>query len=353
MSTILVTGGSGRLGRSVVEGLAGAGHRVISVDRDAVPAAQLAAGAEQHTADLLAPGEALRLFQETAPDAVIHLAAIAVPFSAPEEVIFATNTRLAYAVLSAATEVGVPKIITASSPTVLGYGSPAGRLPDAFPLDEQSTPRPWNAYALSKLIAEQTMQMFAAAQGDRLRYAAFRPCFVISPEEWQGAPTQQGHTLAERLADPALAAPALFNYVDARDVADFLDLLLQKMDSIPNGQTFFVGAADALATEPLAELIPRFLPGSAGLAAHLTGTSPAFSIVKAKELLGWEPKRNWRNELRIPGDSPEPSTAEASTAEAITPEPGMPGLNDPTPSRLNDEAPAALATAGTGSKETS
>jgi UDP-glucose 4-epimerase len=297
MSRIFVTGGSGRLGRSVVAGLAEAGHRVISVDRDAVPADTFPAGVEQRTADLLAPGRARRLLKETAPDAVIHLAAIAVPFSAPEDVILSTNTRLAYAVVSAATELGIGKIITASSPTVLGYGSPAGWLPPSFPLDEQTPPKPWNAYALSKLIAEQTVQMFAAAQGDRIRYAAFRPCYVISPEEWHGAPTQQGHTVAERLANPALSAPALFNYVDARDVGEFLDVLLQKMESIPNGQTFFVGAADALATEPLSQLMPRFLPGSETLAAGLAGTSPAFSIAKAKELLGWEPRRSWRTEL--------------------------------------------------------
>ncbi|WP_028269948.1 NAD-dependent epimerase/dehydratase family protein [Arthrobacter sp. UNC362MFTsu5.1] len=321
MSRIFVTGGSGRLGRSVVAGLAAAGHYVISVDRDAVPAAQLPDGVEQHTADLLAPGEAVRLLRETAPDAVVHLAAIAVPFSAPEDVIFSTNTRLAYAVVSAATELRIGKIVTASSPTVLGYGSPAGWLPEGFPVDERTTPKPWNAYALSKLIAEQTVQMFAAAQGDAIRYAAFRPCYVISPEEWDGAPTQQGHTVAERLADPALSAPALFNYVDARDVADFLDVLLQKMDTIPNGETFFVGAADALATAPLAELMPRFLPGSSELAAGLTGTSPAFSIAKARELLGWEPRRSWRTELK-------------------------------TDTTLNDETPAVLVAAGTGSKET-
>jgi nucleoside-diphosphate-sugar epimerase len=297
MSRILVTGGAGRLGRSVVAGLAGAGHHVVSADRDAVPAGTFPAGVEQETADLLAPGEAFRLLERTAPDAVIHLAAIAVPFSAPEEVILSTNTRLAFAVVSAATELGIGRIITASSPTVLGYGSPAGWLPESFPVDEDTTPRPWNAYALSKLTAEQTVQMFAAAQGSRIRYAAFRPCYVISPEEWDGAPTQQGHTVRERLADPALSAPALFNYVDARDVADFLDTLLQKMDTIPNGETFFVGAADALATEPLATLLPRFVPGSAALAAGLTGTSPAFSIAKAKRLLGWEPKRTWRTEL--------------------------------------------------------
>lgn len=321
MSRIFVTGGSGRLGRSVVAGLAEAGHEVTSVDRDAIPAQQLPAGVVQETGDLLAPGEALRLLRKATPDAVIHLAAIAVPFSAPEDVIFATNTRMAFAVISAATELGIGKIVTASSPTVLGYGSPAGWLPDSFPLDERSTPKPWNAYALSKLIAEQTVAMFAAAQGAGIRYAAFRPCYVISPEEWEGAPTQQGHTLAERLADPALSAPALFNYVDARDVADFLDVLLQKMDSIPNGETFFVGAADALATAPLAELMPRFLPGSEALAAGLTCTSPAFSITKARELLGWEPKRSWRTELK-------------------------------TESTLNDETSARLVSAGSGSKET-
>jgi UDP-glucose 4-epimerase len=333
MSRIFVTGGSGRLGRSVVAGLAGAGHHVISVDRDAVPAAQLPDGVEQRTADLLAPGEAERLLRETAPDAVVHLAAIAVPFSAPEDVILSTNTRLAYAVVSAATELRIGKIITASSPTVLGYGSPAGWLPESFPVNEETAPRPWNAYALSKLIAEQTVQMFAAAQGDAIRYAAFRPCYVISPEEWAGAPTQQGHTVRERLADPALSAPALFNYVDARDVADFLDLLLARMDTIPNGQTFFVGAADALATAPLAELMPRFLPGSTELAAGLTGTSPAFSIAKARELLGWEPTRSWRTELSEPLSEPT-----EAPSQLVLP--------------LNDETPAALVAAGTGSKET-
>jgi hypothetical protein len=58
-----------------------------------------------------------------------------------------------------------------------------------------------------------------------------------------------------------------------------------------------VGAADALATQPLAELLPRFIPGSERLAAGLTGDAPAFSIAKADRLLGWRPWRSWRGEL--------------------------------------------------------
>lgn len=292
---ILVTGGSGRLGRSVVQGLLSAGHAVTSVDQRLPEAPEL--GAEYLSVDLLDTEKTLEAFASVRPDAVISLAAIAVPFSAPEAVILKTNATIAHNVASAALESGCKKIVLASSPTVIGYGAPAGWLPERFPLDEMTPTLPWHAYGLSKLVAEQVASMFAAARGNEARFASFRPCYVIAPEEWEGAPTQQGHTVTERLQDPDLAAPSLFNYVDARDVTDFLLLLLEKMDSIGNGSTFFVGAADALATRPLSELLPRYVPGSEDLAAVLSGTSSAFSIDRARTVLGWEPKRSWRTEL--------------------------------------------------------
>ncbi|WP_022899878.1 NAD-dependent epimerase/dehydratase family protein [Humibacter albus] len=299
MSRILVTGSSGRLGRSVVAVLGQRGHEVIEVDLTVPNAESAGAGtsAQQIAADLTDATQASAVLEQTKPDAVIHLAAIAVPFSAPEQHILRTNASLAYNVMQAAVDAGVRKIVTASSPTVFGYGAPEGWLPERLPLDEDVAPRPWNAYALSKLVAERTAQMFAAQCGDRVRLAAFRPCYVIAPEEWEGAPTQQGHTILERLDDPALSAPALFNYVDARDVGVFLDTLLAGIGDIPNAQTFMVGAADALARRPLAELLPQFIPGTESLAAGLTGTQPAFSIEKARRLLGWEPEHDWRSVL--------------------------------------------------------
>ncbi|GAA4768806.1 NAD-dependent epimerase/dehydratase family protein [Microbacterium gilvum] len=296
MTRILVTGGAGRLGRSLVAGLAARGHELVSVDRDVSDAPELS-GIAQLAADLSDADAAAAVIAESRPEALIHLAAIAVPFSAPEDVIMRTNAGLAVSVLGAAAAAGVPRVVAASSPTVLGYGAPAGWLPDRLPLDERTPPRPWNAYGLSKLLIEQTIGMLRRQTGDAVRFAAFRPCYVIAPEEWAGAPTQQGHTVVERLADPALSAPAVFNYVDARDVSSFADTLLSAMDDIPNGEVFFVGADDALARDPLAELMPRFFPGTERLAAELTGTRSAFSNAKARELLGWRPRHTWREEL--------------------------------------------------------
>jgi len=295
---IVVTGGSGRLGRSLVAGLADAGHELVSIDR--APAAELERdGVAQVSADLSDAEATASVLSESRADALIHLAAIAVPFSAPEDVIMRTNAGLAVSVLHGAVRAGIPRIVAASSPTVLGYGCPQGWAPERLPLDEDSPAQPWNAYALSKLIIEDTLGMLHRQTGDTTRYAAFRPCYVIAPEEWAGAPTQQGHTVRERLDDPALSAPALFNYVDARDVASFADTLLEGMQDIPDCEVFFVGAADALARAPLAELLPQFHPGTAGAAGELTGTLPAFSVAKAERLLGWRPRHDWRTELSL------------------------------------------------------
>ncbi len=294
MTRIAVTGGAGRLGRSLVAGLAQRGHEVVSLDRDR---GEERDGVEHIAVDLLDREAAHLAVSASRADALIHLAAIAVPFSAPEDVILRTNTVLAHNVLTAGLEARVGRIVAASSPTVLGYGAPGGWLPERLPLDETSPTQPWNAYALSKQIIEDAVRMLARQSEDAARFAVFRPCYVIAPEEWAGAPTQQGHTVRERLDDPALAAPALFNYVDARDVAAFADVLLEALPELPQAETFFVGADDALAREPLAELLPRFVPGTEALAAGLTGDSPAFSNAKARRVLGWRPQHHWRTAL--------------------------------------------------------
>ena len=305
---IVVTGGSGRLGRTLVTGLADAGHEIVSLDRG--PTEHLdQPGITQFRLDLEDADATASALAATRADALIHLAAIAVPFSAPEDVILRTNAALAQSVLGGAVRAGIRRVVAASSPTVIGYGAPRGWTPERLPLDEESPVEPWNAYALSKLLIEQTVAMLRRQTGDDVRFASFRPCYVIAPDEWAGAPTQQGHTVLQRLDDPALSAPALFNYVDARDVAGFADTLLSALDDIPNGEVFFVGADDALARRPLSELLPQFHPDTEHAATALASTDPAFSSAKAARLLGWRPTRSWRTELAT---APAPASASAS-----------------------------------------
>ncbi|MEV0622397.1 NAD(P)-dependent oxidoreductase [Nonomuraea sp. NPDC050404] len=294
MSRVLVTGSAGRLGRSVVSTLAAAGHEVIGVDRTPGTPPEAAATLP---ADLTDTGETFEVLARFRPESVIHLAAIATPFSFPESVIFKVNTQLAFNVCEASVALGVGGVVVASSPTVMGYGAPGGWTPSYLPIDEEHPVRPWNAYNLSKVAAEQTMRTFAVASATT-RFAAVRPCFVIPPEEWAGAPTQQGHTVRERLDRPELGGVSLFNYIDSRDAAEMISVLSEALPELPSGEVFFAGAADALARKPLADLLPQVVPGTEALAAGLTGTSPAFSTAKAKRLLGWQPTRTWRTELK-------------------------------------------------------
>lgn len=302
MSRVLVTGGAGRLGRSVVAALAEAGHAVTSVDRErleGLPATQV-------TADLLDAGEAERVFADARPEAVVHLAAIAVPGALPDPDIYRINTQLVWSVLGAALEAGAGALLLASSPTVMGYGSPAGWTPDYLPLDEDHPTAPWNGYAASKAAMEQIVQMAVRQHGDRMRFGVFRPCYVIAPEEWAGEPTQQGHTVAERITDPSLSAVALFNYVDARDAGEFVAAWIAHASEVPNGSTFFVGAPDALAAGDTADAVRAYLPAFAPAAGGLAGTQSLFSSDRAQRLLGWRARRLWREQLTA---SPVPEGA--------------------------------------------
>ena len=293
MSRCIVTGGAGRLGRSVVRSLAEAGHEVISVDRDTVPELP----AEQIVHELGDAAATRELFERIEPDAVIHLAAIAVPFSSPDVELFGTNTTLAFTVLEATLASGASSLLIASSPTVIGYGSPSGWSPSYLPIDEQHPLAPWNAYALSKQSIENLVAMAVRSIGDALTVGVFRPCYVIAPEEWAGAPTQQGHTITERLDDPSLSAVALFNYVDARDAGDFVATWVTQSASIPNGTVFFVGAADSLVREHTGQALERLVAGVGPMARSLTADAPVFSSALAERLLGWRARRSWRTEL--------------------------------------------------------
>ncbi|WP_017616293.1 NAD-dependent epimerase/dehydratase family protein [Nocardiopsis salina] len=293
---VLVTGGSGRLGSSTAAVLAARGHETVSVDSRPGPAAP---GVQQRTADLLDAGARGDLFRRTAPEAVVHLAGIAVPFAEPDDRTLTVNAALAWSVLSEAAAAGARCAVAASSPTVYGYNRPSWS-PLWLPLDEAHPVAPWHAYGLSKAVVEETVRTLARSGGDCV-LSAVRPGYVITPEEWAGALTQQGHTVRERLEDPSLAGASLFNYVDAEDAALLFALIVENPDRVRNGGVYNAVAPDPLWPGPVDALVADLHPGTAPSAGSLADGRGVFSSERARSELGWRPEGTWRSRLGTGG----------------------------------------------------
>jgi nucleoside-diphosphate-sugar epimerase len=149
---IVVTGGSGRLGKVVTTHVLEKGYRVRSLDRVGRPAEAPADGVtfvDVDMNDLAKLTEAIK-----GADAVIHLAAFPGPWGQPPGVVYSNNTTINYNVLYATSELGINKVALASSVNAYGgLGSKTGHF-DYFPVDEQHPTYNEDDYSLSKWVGE-------------------------------------------------------------------------------------------------------------------------------------------------------------------------------------------------------
>jgi nucleoside-diphosphate-sugar epimerase len=123
---VMVTGGSGLLGRFVVDALRG--DCAVSV-LDIVTPQQDVPYFETDILDLDAVRAAL-----AGQEALIHLAGIDDGKAAHDRDYFATNVQGAWNLFHAAEEAGLRKLVVASSSAALGIGY--DRMPDYLPVDE-------------------------------------------------------------------------------------------------------------------------------------------------------------------------------------------------------------------------
>src|SRR3984885_4196050 len=148
---IVVTGGSGKVGRAAVEHLLEQGHEVLNVDRQPPNPALPGAGAPFLPADLTDFGQALEACSGAEVlrgiEAIVHLAAIPSPVHGTPDVVFSTNIRSTHTVFAAAVRLGLKRVVWASTETTLG--TPFDTPPDYTPVDERSELRPESSYALS------------------------------------------------------------------------------------------------------------------------------------------------------------------------------------------------------------
>lgn len=278
--TIAVTGGSGKLGRTVVRELRAAGNEVVNLDR----AGQRGPGFVQ--VDLTDYGQTIDALmgvdEHPRPfDAVVHLAAIPAPGLLPDVTTFHNNLTVTYNVFHAAIRAGIRTIVTASSETVLGL--PFDVPPPYIPVDEDCT-SPQSNYSLAKHLEEQLAIQLVRWHSD-LSIQALRFSNVMDPDDYAEFP--------EFDADPLRRKWNLWGYIDGRDGAQAVQKAIERGRRAPGFERYIIAAADTVMSRPNAELVAAVFPDSE-VRGDLGINDTLLSIDKARRLLGFEPQHSWR-----------------------------------------------------------
>ena len=209
MVQVVLTGGSGKLGRACLADLLDHGYSVTNVDlvrppEDLSPFVR---------ADLTDMGQAMEVLQQVddrhrGVDAVVHLAAVPAPGLVPGSELFRNNTMSTYNIFAAARHLGIRNIVSASSETVLGL--PFDVPPPYVPVDEEYPPRPESTYALSKTMGEEMARQFCRWDPEtKILSLRFSNVMVVS--EYAAFPSFE--------KDAAGRKWNLWSYIDARDGA--------------------------------------------------------------------------------------------------------------------------------------
>ena len=218
-------------------------------------------------------------------DAVIHLAAIPRVLIRPDNETFRINTMGTYNVIEAATKLGIKKIIFASSETTYGFCFASGYpTPNWLPIEEDYETSPTDSYGLSKVLNEKTGQAFQKRTGFDIY--ALRIGNIIEPDEY--------HRFKEFSENPKVRLRNLFNYIDARDLGQAVDLCIQK-DGL--GYKVFNVSNDNNSVDLNNDQIrKRFYPGIP-MKFEIGSNECLFSNRKLKAELGFKPENNWESSV--------------------------------------------------------
>jgi len=283
MTTIAVTGGSGKAGRVVVADLVQHGHQVLNIDRVPSPESRSPESPVPFLrADLTDFGQTLEALSgaETMPgiELVVHLAAIPSPAHATPDQVFRTNMTSLHTVFDAAVRLGLRRVVWASSETTLGL--PFTRPPDYAPVDEAHV-YPETSYALSKVLGEEMARQFSRWSG--LPIVGLRFSNIMVREDYERFPAFWD--------DPQARKWNLWGYVDESHVAQSVRLALDA--DIRGADSFIIAASDSVMRTPSRELMAEVFPG-VPVADRVGGTDTLLDISKARSVLGYSPDFSWR-----------------------------------------------------------
>ena len=297
---IIFTGGSGEAGRHCVEYLMKQGHTILNLDTKPLDIP----GVHTLITDLTKAGEVYSALSHTLftrddyintplqfppVDAVISFAAFPRPLTVPDNRVFLDNVTITFNVIEAACKLGIRKIILASSQTVYGNAFSQGEAEwEEFPIFEDSHGlNPTDAYGLSKVCAENTGRSYAKRFG--IDIYALRPSHVIVPGSYSSI-------IPRYLDNPRDGFKIAWSYSDARDLGQICHRCVLT-DGL-GWQVFNAVNDSALAKNHIMDIVRRNWPDLK--ITRLLGESEApTNNEKAKRLLGFQEKHDWRKEVEL------------------------------------------------------
>ncbi|MUO26652.1 MULTISPECIES: NAD-dependent epimerase/dehydratase family protein [Rhizobium/Agrobacterium group] len=288
---IVFTGGTGKAGRHAVPHLQAKGYSILNLDLKPLDCP----GVNTLITDITDSGQVFNALTThfgfdgydhgappSAPDAVVHFAAIPRVMIEPDNSTFSANVVGTYNVIEAAMKLGVRKVIIASSETTYGVCFAEGDKEfHSFPLEEDYDSDPMDSYGLSKVVNEKTARAFA------MRYKAdiyaLRIGNVIEPHDYANFP---GY-----LDNPMSRKRNAWSYIDARDLGEIVHLCIEK-DGL--GFQVFNAVNDTITADlPTREFLAKYCPDTPVLREMGENEAP-ISNRKARQVLGFKEEHPWR-----------------------------------------------------------
>lgn len=245
---VLVTGGAGFVGATLVRRLTGAGHQVRVLDNYSTGDRSYldGAGAELVEGDIRDVGALDAALGGV--DAVVHLAAAGsvITSVADPAANFDVNVLGTFRVLDAARRAGVERTVQASTGgALIGDATP--------PVTEASLPKPLSPYGASKLAGEGYAHAFAAAYG--LRTVALRFANVYGPWSDRKTGAMTLFFRAIQAGEPIVIygdGSASRDYTHVDDIARAIELALER--DVPGGTALHIASGVETTVRELADL---------------------------------------------------------------------------------------------------
>ena len=295
MSRILVTGGAGFIGATLLRRL-DAAHEVRVLDnllrgsRELLPADREIDFVEGDIRDPDAVAGAMRDV-----DLVIHLAAFGSVVDSVADPVenFEINVRGTFEVLRGAAAAGVERFVFASTGgAIMGNQEP--------PVDEASLPWPISPYGASKLAGEAYLHAFAGSFG--IRPVALRFANVYGPY------SAHKKGVVTRFIRAALAGRTFEIFGDGEASRDFLHVddlcrgILAAAESDLSDEVIHLASDTETTISELARLILDLVGSDVEIMHHPKRAGEVernfASAERAKELLGWQPELSLREGMQ-------------------------------------------------------